>query len=149
MEFNHSNSIGRERRTLSQISYCGWFVVQFTTSMATVCSQYKLVLLLQGQIHIIDGPNVLSVRDCELAVAIAHESGLCLRRIYQRINDRIRWAGIYPIYPCIARRGLPFVWNKPGIDLIDLVVFEHGCVLVEDARLRNHWSCSIRSGKTI
>jgi hypothetical protein len=149
VEFHHSSCVSAKSGTLTKESNCCWFGVQIPTTMTSVSPQNELVLLLQCQIHIINGPCVFMIRGCEFAISITHKTRLGRRRIYQRIDDRIRWASVNSIYPGVACRSLPFVWDKSRVDLIDLIELEHRCVLAEYSRLWQRGRGIIRGGKSV
>jgi hypothetical protein len=111
--------------------------------MRTVCSENDCVLFLQGQVHIIDLPRIRRIRRRYVTIPVTHKSRGRLRRINFRINNAISWAGIHHGCPSCCVTDLPFVGNESRMDLVNLVILEHWCILIKYARLGEVWSWGV------
>jgi hypothetical protein len=117
--------------------------------MGTVCPENECILLLQGQVHIINLPLVNGIWSSYEAIPVAHKARGGLRRIDFGINDTIGWTSINSSCTSSSSTDLPFVGNESRMDLVDLVILEHRSVLIEYAWLRKVRSRVIRCRYTI
>ena len=80
-------------------------------------------------------PRVSGIWQCYVTVPVTHKTGGGLRRIYFRINDAVSWTRVYHVCTSCCSTDLPFVGNESRMDLVDLVILEHWCILIEYAGL--------------
>jgi len=108
--------------------------------MGTVCPKNESILLLQGQVHIINLPLVCGIWRSYVAIPITHKARGGLRRIDFGINNTVGWSRVNGKCTCSSCTDLPFVGNESRMDLVDLVILEHWGILIKYA-----WLGEVRS----
>jgi len=96
-----------------------------------------------------EGPRVCHVCRRDMEVSVGSDLVCSCRTVTFRVQTTVDWPRVHWVDTSDGGCSLKLVREQAQLNLLDLIIVEHGCVLVPNLRLRHVIAGDIRPPETI